>query len=216
LNHARLQRNSVGFHFGYGSADVEGSGNYLSTQVSLGAKTARYELNIAHNGEAAHSDLHGLAIAGDNELVDTHSNLEHLHPHGTSAQLHKCVVGGNGRSVFNGRVLVAQDAQKVAAQQLNNNLLLSVKAKADTKPQLEIFADDVRCTHGATVGQLEPEQFFYLQSRGIPTDEARTLLTYAFAGEVVEKINDVTVREAIRPVVANALNTNAAWFQHRG
>jgi Fe-S cluster assembly protein SufD len=139
-------------------------------------------------GEGAHAHLDGLALIDGRQHADTHTLLDHAKPHGTSRQLHKCVCDGGSHAVFNGRILVRPDAQRTDSAQRSRGLLLSPKAQINAKPQLEIFADDVKAAHGATVGQLDGEELFYLASRGLPLERARKLLTYAFAAEVVERI----------------------------
>ncbi len=139
-------------------------------------------------GEGTDFSIDGLALIGGRQLADTSSLIDHAHAHGRSRQVHKTVVGGGAHAVFNGKILVRQGAQQTDAAQQSRNLLLSDKAHVDTKPQLEIFADDVKCAHGATVGQIEAEELFYLKSRGLSDATARNLLTYAFAAEIIERI----------------------------
>ena len=134
-------------------------------------------------------------------MADTHSFLLHAEPHATSHQLHKCIVDGKARAIFNGQIRVAPHAQGTDARQQSRNLLLSESARVDTKPQLEIYADDVKCSHGATVGQLDPEELFYLQSRGLNSDDARNLLTYGFAADVLNRIPVASLRRSLRQLV---------------
>jgi Fe-S cluster assembly protein SufD len=134
-------------------------------------------------------------------LADTHTFIDHAKPHGVSRQLHKCIVGGNAHAVFNGQVMVRPGAQKTDSAQSSRNLLLSSKAVVDTQPQLEIFADDVKCTHGATVGQLDSDEVFYLQSRGLSQTVARNLLTYAFGAEVINRIPVASLRQQLEQTV---------------
>ena len=138
--------------------------------------------------EGAECTIDGLALIAERQLADTHSLIDHAKPHGVSRQLHKCVVGGAAHAVFNGKIMVRPDAQRTDSSQSSRTLLLSGKAHVDTKPQLEIFADDVKCAHGATVGQLDGEEVFYLRSRGLSDAAARNLLTYAFGAEIIERI----------------------------
>jgi len=145
-------------------------------------------VNVVQAGTGVECHLDGLALIGGRQLADTHSFIDHALPHGTSRQLQKCIAGGGSHAVFNGRVLVREDAQRTDSGQESRNLLLSDKAHVDTKPQLEIFADDVKCSHGATVGQLEADEVFYLRSRGLSDSAARNLLTYAFAADIVNRI----------------------------
>ena len=134
-------------------------------------------------------------------MADTHSFMHHAEPNAVSHQLHKCIVDGKARAIFNGQVRVAPGAQGTDAKQQSRNLLLSETARVDTKPQLEIYADDVKCSHGATVGQLDPEELFYLQSRGLNADDARNLLTYGFAGDVLNHIPVASLRRSLRQLV---------------
>ncbi|MFZ2392553.1 SufB/SufD family protein, partial [Rhodoferax sp.] len=145
--------------------------------------------------------LDGLALIGGTQLADTHSFIDHAKPHGVSRQLHKCIVGGTAHAVFNGQVMVRPGAQKTDSAQSSRNLLLSSKAVVDTQPQLEIFADDVKCTHGATVGQLDSDEVFYLQSRGLSQTVARNLLTYAFGAEVINRIPVASLRQQLEQTV---------------
>ena len=156
--------------------------------MTLGAAAARNDIWVTHEGDDAWARIDGLAFVDGRREADTHSVIDNTRLRCQSHQLHKCVVGDRGHAVFNGKILVRKGAQKTDAYQLNRNLLLAAGARIDTKPQLEIFADDVVCTHGATVGQLDEDQLFYLVSRGISPDEARATLTYAFAAEVIETI----------------------------
>lgn len=199
VRHVRLQRESLAaFHVGTCHAVVQRDGRYESHSIALGARISRLGLNIRQAGPGAHADLMGLAFIHGKQLADTHSLMDHALPQGTSNQLHKCVLDGNAHAVFNGRIVVRHGAQQTDAGQQNRNLLLSRRAHVDTKPQLEILADDVKCSHGATVGQLEADELFYLRSRGLTEAHARSLLTYGFAAEIVDGIPVVSVRDALR------------------
>ena len=156
---------------------------------------------MLHTSEGATCALDGLALISDRQLADTHSCIDHAHPHGTSRQLHKCIVGGSAHAVFNGKVMVREGAQRTDAKQSNRNLLLTAKAHIDTKPQLEIFASDVKCTHGATIGQLDGEEVFYLQSRGLTEAAARNLLTYAFGAEIIDRIPITSLKQQLEQTV---------------
>jgi Fe-S cluster assembly protein SufD len=168
-----------------------------SHNVSLGAALARNDINCVLDGEGAECFLNGLFITGGRQHADNHTLLDHAKPHCASRELYKGILDGHGEGVFNGKIVVRKDAQKTNAIQSNKNLLLSGDAVINTKPQLEIFADDVRCTHGATVGQLDKEALFYMQSRGIPAAEARRLVTYAFAGELLDRMEWQPARERV-------------------
>ncbi|HYC58943.1 MAG TPA: Fe-S cluster assembly protein SufD [Thermoanaerobaculia bacterium] len=188
LRHIKLQREAAhGFHIATCSVEVANAASFASQTVTLGARLSRYELNVAL-GEGAGADIDGLALISGRQLADTHTLIDHAQPNGRSAQLHKTIVDGAAHAVFNGKIHVRPGAQLTDSAQQSRNLLLSDKATVDTKPQLEIFADDVKCAHGATVGQLDAEQLFYLRSRGLPDRAARNLLTYAFGASVIERI----------------------------
>ncbi|MGH2416341.1 MAG: SufB/SufD family protein, partial [Microcystaceae cyanobacterium] len=152
-------------------------------------------------GEQTQTTLNGLTMIGGNQLADTHSAIALNYPYGRSQQLHKCIVGDRAHAVFNGKVFVPKPAQLTDAAQLNRNLLLSPKARVDTKPQLEITADNVKCAHGATVSQLEDDEIFYLQSRGIDEDDARNLLINAFTAEVINQIPVHSLQERLTQIV---------------
>ncbi len=188
LTHVRVQRNGLqSFHVAHCAVSVGRAAHYQSVSVALGAQLSRYDLRVTL-GEGAECAVDGLALIEGNQLADTHSFVDHAQPHATSRQLHKCIADGSARAVFNGRVMVRPGAQHTDSQQSSRNLLLSGRAQVDTQPQLEIFADDVKCTHGATIGQLDAEEVFYLQSRGLSDSVARKLLTYAFGAEILERI----------------------------
>jgi len=202
VRHVRRQRESPeSFHIATCAVRLERDASYRAVAVAVGARISRYNLNVVQAGEGTSCQLDGLALIRDRQLADTHSFIDHAHPHGTSRQLHKCVVGGHAHAVFNGRIMVRQGAQRTDSSQASRNLLLSRRAHVDTKPQLEIFADDVKCAHGATVGQLEAEELFYLQSRGLSEPVARGLLTYGFAAEIVDRIPVPSIVESLRRTV---------------
>lgn len=202
VNHTRIQRDSAeAFHIGKTAVSQARNSRYTCNAVSLGAKLSRHNLEIHHTGEQTETTLSGLTIISGEQLADTHSTIAYSHPHGSSKQIHKCIVDDRAHAVFNGKVFVPKAAQLTDAKQLSSNLLLSPKARVDTKPQLEITADNVKCTHGATVSQLDSDEVFYLQSRGIDEDSARTLLTYAFAYEVIQEIPVASLREKLAAIV---------------
>jgi Fe-S cluster assembly protein SufD len=189
VRHVRVQRESgKAFHIANCAVSVARDSHYQSVSVTLGARISRYNLDVLQTSEGAHCAIDGLALIGARQLADTHSFIDHAKPHGVSRQLHKCIVGGAAHAVFNGKIMVRAGAQLTDSVQSSRNLLLSDKAHVDTKPQLEIFADDVKCAHGATVGQLDSEEVFYLQSRGLSDAAARNLLTFAFGAEVIARI----------------------------
>jgi Fe-S cluster assembly protein SufD len=188
LMHVRVQRDGrQAFHIANCAVSVGRSANYQSVSVAMGAQLSRYHLSVVL-GEGAECEVDGLALLAGSQLADTHSCIDHAQPHGTSRQLHKCIADGSAHAVFNGKVVVRPGAQRTDSAQSSRNLLLSGRAQIDTQPQLEIFADDVKCTHGATIGQLDAEEVFYLQSRGLSDSDARQLLTYAFGAEIIERI----------------------------
>ncbi len=204
LDHVKLQRDGLSAtHIARASAHLSHGSHYASVTVHTGASLSRQDIFADIVGGNTTCALHGLTLIAGQQVSDTHSAMNHAHPHALSDQLHKCVIGERAHAVFNGKIVVRQQAQQINAFQLNRNLLLSGHAKIDTKPQLEIFADDVKCSHGATIGQLDEDQVFYLASRGIPAQQARALLTFAFAGEVVERVPMASVREALQALVAS-------------
>lgn len=189
VNHVRIQRDSKeAFHMANCSVSLARESRYQSVSVALGARISRYNLNVLLQGEGAECTADGLALISNRQLADTHACIDHIKPHCTSHQLHKCIIDDAAHAVFNGKIIVRPGAQLTNSTQSNRNLLLTSKARIDTKPQLEIFADDVKCAHGATVGQLDNEEIFYLKSRGLSEVTARNLLTYAFGAEVIERI----------------------------
>ncbi|HJU83846.1 MAG TPA: Fe-S cluster assembly protein SufD [Holophagaceae bacterium] len=208
LRHERVQRESAeAFHFASLRAKVGRDARYFSRTITLGARLSRQAPQVELD-ENAEISLDGLALLNGEQVADTHSLIHHAKPHGTSRQLHKCIVDDSAKAIFNGQVLVAQGAQVTDAQQQSRNLLLSEKATVDTKPQLEIYADDVKCAHGAAVGALDPEELFYLQSRGLNAQAARNLLTYGFASDLLGHIEVASLRRQLRQQVM--ARTNAA------
>ena len=202
LRHVKLQHESRrAFHIATCAVTVARDASYVSQTISLGARLSRYELTVALNGEGAEAHMDGLAMIAERQHADTHSTIDHAQPQGRSRQLHKTIVGGAAHAVFNGKILVRPGAQQTDSGQQSRNLLLSDKATVDAKPQLEIFADDVKCAHGATVGQLDADQLFYLRSRGLSDQAARNLLTYAFGASVIERIPVRSVVERLERAV---------------
>lgn len=210
VRHCKLQRQATTqFHFGLISARIGRDATLVSQSITLGARLSRANIHITQAGEGAHCQLDGLAVLGGRQHADTHSTMDHALPHGTSEQLHKCIVDGGARTVFNGKIKVSPHAQLTSAAQQSRNLLLSDRARVDTKPQLEIYTDDVKCAHGATVGQLESDELFYLRSRGLSKDAARALLTYGFAAEVIERIAMPSVAKRLRDEVLTRIGEPA-------
>jgi Fe-S cluster assembly protein SufD len=202
VHHIRVQREgSQAFHIASCAVSLGRASNYQSVSVALGARISRYNLNVLQTADGATCALDGLTLISGRQLADTHTCMDHAHPHGTSRQLHKCIVGGSAHAVFNGKVMVHKGAQRTDAKQSNRNLLLTAKAHIDTKPQLEIFASDVKCTHGATIGQLDSEEVFYLQSRGLTEAAARNLLTFAFGAEIIDRIPIASLKRQLEQTV---------------
>ena len=209
LNYYKVQReNAKTFHIATTQAELGRASSLNSTTITLGAQLSRHNINVALSSPGAECWVDGLYLVGEGQHTDTHSLIDHRQPHCASHQLYKGILDGKSRAVFNGKVFVRRDAQQTDARQTNKNLLLSDEARVDTKPQLEIFADDVKCAHGATVGQLEEEELFYLASRGLHTDLARNLLTYGFAEEVIEKIKIESIRAELDEAVLHRLHSN--------
>ena len=209
LKHLRVQRESHNaFHVGTTAANLNRASVYDSTNITLGAKLSRHDVRVKFNAEGAECFVDGLYMIAEEQHADTHSVIDHALPNCLSHQTYKGIVDGRARAVFNGKVFVRENATGTDAKQSNKNLLLSNDARVDTKPQLEIFNDDVKCAHGATVGQLEEEELFYLLSRGLNEQLARNLLTYGFAEEIINKIEIETIKKQLDEAVLNRLNAN--------
>lgn len=190
LHHYRVQEEAAkAFHIGGVHVRQGRDSRYRAHGVSFGSALLRNDIDVQLAAAGARCDLTGLFLADGRGHVDIHTRIDHLRAHGTSNEFYKGILDGHGRGVFNGKVIVHPDAQKTDARQVNNNLLLSTDAEVDTKPQLEIYADDVKCSHGATVGQLDADAVFYLRSRGVDEAAARRLLTHAFAAEIIEQVH---------------------------
>src|SRR5262249_26810065 len=170
--------------------------------INLGGRLVRNDINAVLAGEGCECTLNGLYLGTDQQLIDNHTQIDHAKPHCTSHELYKGILDGKAHGVFNGKIYVHPDAQKTDAKQTNQTLLLSEAATINTKPQLEIYADDVKCTHGATVGQLDAEALFYLRSRGIAKDEARSLLTFAFANDIIDRIKIHPLRAELEKLLS--------------
>ncbi|MBK1720870.1 Fe-S cluster assembly protein SufD [Thiocystis violacea] len=208
LKHDRIQTESPSaFHISGLYLRQDANSRYLGVNLGLGARWARTDLNATFGGEHAECDLQGLYLAGDGQLMDYHLDVDHSVPNCASRENFKGILYGKGRAVFDGRVFVAQDAQKTDAAMSNRNLMLSESAEVDTKPQLEINADDVKCSHGTTVGQIEPEMLFYLRSRGISAPLARRMLCLGFAGEIIERLSAEALRDQVSELVGQRLES---------
>jgi Fe-S cluster assembly protein SufD len=189
LTHVRLQEESAeGFHVGRVLVQQAADSRYISHNIQTGGLWARLDLASDLNAPGTSAELDGLYTVSGRQHIDNHTHIQHLAHHTTSRELYRGVLDGHGRAVFNGKVLVAKHAAKTDSAQANHNLLLSKGAEIDTKPELEIYADDVKCAHGATIGQLDEQQLFYLRSRGLDSDAARALLVGAFAGRLVDML----------------------------
>jgi Fe-S cluster assembly protein SufD len=198
LDHQKIQAEAAhAWHVATLHARLARDSRFHSHNVSFGAAIVRNDIGAVLDGENAECHLYGLTLADGRQVVDNHTSLDHAKPHCPSWEMYKAILAGQARSIFNGRILVRQDAQKTDAKQSNRNLILSREALAFTRPQLEIYANDVKCTHGATIGRLDEEQLFYLRSRGIRRAEANELLIHAFAAEVLDRIDRADVRERI-------------------
>ncbi len=207
VTHYRLQQESEqAFHIATTQVYQERGSNYTSYAISLGGAIARHDLNVVLGDEGTETTIDGLYVVTGKQHCDNHTTIDHAHPHGTSHQVYKGILNDQGRAVFNGKVFVRKGALLTDAHQLNKNLLLSSQAHIDTKPQLEIFADDVKCSHGATVGQLEDEELFYLATRGLSPERARALLTYGFAEHIISKIKLRSVHAALDRAVLEKLH----------
>ena len=205
VDHYKLQMESAdAYHVATMQVDLGRDANFTSMSIALGSSLARNDINAVLS-EGTECTLNGFYLVNGSQHVDTHTAIDHAKPHGTSHELYKGILGGRANAVFNGKILVRKDAQKTDAKQTNKNLVLSEDATINTKPELQIYADDVRCTHGATIGQIDPESMFYLQTRGIPRDEARSMLIVAFARDVLDRIKIEPLREMVELLVAERL-----------
>jgi Fe-S cluster assembly protein SufD len=195
VDHYKVQRESKSaFHVATMQVQLAHGSNFASHSIGLGGRLVRNDANAVLGGEHGECTLNGVYLGNDRQLIDNHTMIDHAMPHCNSHEVYKGILDGHARGVFNGKIFVRPDAQKTDAKQTNQTLLLSPDAQINTKPQLEIYADDVRCTHGATIGQLSDDALFYLRARGIPEDDARALLTYAFAGDIVNRIKVEPIR----------------------
>ncbi len=205
-NHYKLQQESrKAFHIGSLKITQNKYSRLQSHSISLGAALARNDIHCQLKESGSSILMNGLYMASGKQHIDNHTLVDHMVPHTSSDQVYRGVLNDQGRGVFNGKVVVHKDAQKTDANQSNANLLLSGTAEVDTKPELEIYADDVKCSHGATVGQLDQNMMFYLRSRGIEEETAKSLLTFAFADEVISKIAFIPIRERLEQLVVGKL-----------
>jgi Fe-S cluster assembly protein SufD len=206
LDHTRLQiEDPRTVHVATLAAHQARDSRFTSHNVALGAALARTDLTAALDGEGCAAVLNGLLLAGDAQHLDNHTWIEHRKPHGESHELYKSILDGEAKGVFSGTIHVFPDAQKTDAYQASASLLLSGTAMIDSQPQLEIYADDVKCSHGSTVGQIDADALFYLRSRGVPEAQARNVLVHAFAGEVTDRLAVPAVREKVEGLLAARL-----------
>lgn len=202
IEHVRLQDESeAAFHLGSFHGRLGRSTILNLHSLALGARLARYNIRACLAGEGIEAVLNGLYLADGQRLADHHMIVDHAQPNCASHEYFNGILADKSKGVFHGRILVRPGAQKTDAKQTNKNMLLSDEATADTKPQLEIYADDVKCTHGATIGQLHPEHIFYLRTRGIPLETARRMLIHAFAGEIIDRVRNAPIRSELDQVV---------------
>jgi Fe-S cluster assembly protein SufD len=210
LEHLKLQRESTAdFHVGTLAAKLQRNANFVSHVVNFGGAIVRNNIDVLLAGEGAESTLNGLTVISGNQHVDNHTMLDHAQPHCPSHELYKAVLEGASSGVFRGKILVRPGAQKTDAKQNSKTLLLSDGAVMDSQPQLEIYADDVKCTHGSTTGPVDDEQVFYLRARGVPLAAARALLTYAFAADVLNRITHEPLRSVLEHLAREALHQQA-------
>ncbi len=208
IEHFKIQNeNDAAFHVSSVFVHQERDSNYTSHNFVFGGKLVRNNISSKLDGEGINCILNGLYIGAGQQHIDNHTTIDHAKPNCHSEELYKGILDDKARGVFNGKIFVRQDAQKTNAIQNNNTILLSDNANIDTKPQLEIFADDVRCTHGATIGQLDEDAYFYLRSRGIDKVQARQLLIFAFASDVIDRVEIDPLRENLAGLLAKKLHT---------
>jgi Fe-S cluster assembly protein SufD len=206
ITHYRVQRDGIdAYNVGTTEVSLGRGSRYDSTNINLGSALSRHDIDVKFTAEGGEAYVDGLYMLNGSQHHDTHSIIDHQVPNCTSHQTYKGVLNDTSRGVFNGKVFVRENAHGTDAQQSNKNLLLSDNARVDTKPQLEIFNDDVKCAHGATVGQLEEEELFYLLTRGLPMTLAKNLLTYGFAEEVINKIGIDAIKAELDAAVLNRL-----------
>ncbi len=204
VNHIRLQDEALNsFHIAKTAVTQAQDSRYAGYPVSLGGQISRHDFDVFQTGTQVNTKLHGLTLGKGQQVLDTHSAIAFRQPHSSADQLHKCILDDSARGVFNGKMFVPQAAQQTNAAQLNRNLLLSGKAHVDTKPELNIVADNVQCSHGATVSQLEADELFYLRSRGLDNNAATNLLINAFAAEILEEITVSSLREKLFSCLQN-------------
>jgi Fe-S cluster assembly protein SufD len=209
VDHYKVQQeSSSAYHVATMQVSIGRSAAFSSHSISLGGALTRNDVN-ATLSEGSDANINGLYIVNGTQHVDNHTTIDHAKPHATSHELYKGILDGKSYAVFNGKIIVRKDAQKTDSKQTNKNLVLSDDATINTKPELQIWADDVRCTHGATIGQLDAEMLFYLQSRGIGKIDARNLLIYAFAQDIVDRIKVQSLRDSLERILFEKFHEHA-------
>lgn len=209
VDHYKIQlEDESAFHVATLQATLGRSTNFSTHNISLGGALARNDIG-ATLSEGTEAVVNGLYVVNGTQHIDNHTTIDHAKPHGVSHELYKGILDGKATAVFNGRIMVRKDAQKTDSKQTNKNLVLSDEAVINTKPELQIFADDVRCTHGATIGQLDAESLFYLRSRGIGKEQARSLLTYAFAQDILDRIKVQGLKDSLERVLFGKFHEHA-------
>jgi Fe-S cluster assembly protein SufD len=211
VDHYKVQQESTGaYHIATLVAALGRSTNFSTHSISLGGALVRNDV-IAVVSEGTEATVNGLYLVNGTQHVDNHTVIDHAKPHAASHELYKGILDGHAHAVFNGRIIVRKDAQKTDSKQTNKNLVLSDDAVIDTKPELQIHADDVRCTHGATIGQLDAESMFYLRSRGIGKEDARNLLTFAFAQDVVDRIKVQSLKDSLERILYEKFHEHSQY-----
>jgi Fe-S cluster assembly protein SufD len=206
IQHHKVQDEArEAFHVACIVARQAGSSRLGTHSYAFGAALSRTTIRTELAGRSCHAELNGLYLLDGRQHADHHTTIDHAEPDGESREFYKGIVDGRARGVFNGRVLVRRDAQRTDARQTNRNLLLSEHAEVDTKPQLEIYADDVKCSHGATIGQLDEAQLFYLRARGVGAEAARSLLTYGFAEDLIARVACTPLRSRLEELLLSRL-----------
>ncbi len=215
IHHCKIQNENLSaFHMAHTYVHQKRASDYQACSFTSGGEIARNNVHVILEGEQCETGLDGLYLGHKNQLIDNQTLIDHAMPHCHSREVYRGILADKARGVFSGKIMVRPDAQKTDAEQNNGGLLLSEDAKIDTKPQLEIYADDVKCTHGATVGQLDEQALFYLQSRGIGEQKARNMLIYAFAEEIIENIQDEQVKDKIEALILNRLEDDMQFHKN--
>ena len=189
-------------HVGGVHVDLHRSARFYGFTLAQGSRLKRIDYQVNHRGEGAHLELHGVYLPRNKQLIDYHTNVEHCVPHCTTNEVFRGIVGDASKAVFNGRIHIHPQAQKTLAELSNKNLLTSHQAEINTKPELEIYADDVRCAHGATISQLDQTSLFYLQSRGVSKADAMSMLSFGFINELLNDVPEPAIQHYLRPRLA--------------